>query len=67
MNPALSNREWEKKRPQLREHSNVLITQRYLETSWDEAAIRDRAAALIDTVISVWPGPTGEFALPAEH
>jgi hypothetical protein len=67
MNPALSNREWKKKREQLREHSNVLITQRYIETDWDEAAIRDRAARLIDTVISIWPGPTSDFRQPAEH
>jgi hypothetical protein len=67
MNPALSNREWESKREQLREHSNVLITQRYLNGTWDEAMIRGRATALIDAVIAIWPGPTGTFTTPVEH
>lgn len=65
MNPALSNREWEVKRAELREHSNVLITQRYLDDSWDEDAVRSRAEQLIDTVIEIWPAPDGEFRCPA--
>ncbi len=64
MNPALSNREWDIKREQLRQHSSVLITQRYLDTSWDEATIRYRTSALIDTITSIWPGPTGTFTVP---
>lgn len=67
MNPALSNREWENKREQLRRHSSVLITQRYLSDGWDETAIRDRGAALIDTIIAIWPGPTGTFTEPVGH
>jgi hypothetical protein len=68
MNPAISNREWEHKRGHLREHSSLLITQRYLDCDrWDEAAIRDRGSALIDTIIQVWPGPTGTFSQPPNH
>ena len=68
MNPAISNREWEHKRGALREHSSLLITQRYLERDlWDEAAIHERASALIDTIIEIWPGPTGIFTAPANH
>lgn len=66
MNPAISNREWEYKRGALREHSSLLITQRYLErASWDEAAIQDRGSSLIDTIIEIWPGPSGAFSRPA--
>jgi hypothetical protein len=67
MNPALSNREWESKREQLREHSSLLITQRYLDGTWDETTIRDRATVLIDSVIAIWPGPAGTFTKPVEH
>ena len=68
MNPAISNREWEHKRGALREHSSLLITQRYLERDlWDEAAIHERASTLIDTIIEIWPGPTGIFTAPANH
>ncbi|MDQ3091405.1 MAG: DUF262 domain-containing protein [Actinomycetota bacterium] len=67
MNSSLSNREWNVKRDGLREHSNVLITQRYLDKPWDESAIRDRANALIETLTSIWPGPTGAFVTPAQH
>jgi hypothetical protein len=67
MNPALSNAQWQSKREQLREHSSLLITQRYLGDAWDEEAIRTRATALIDALIKVWPGPDGTFSKPAEH
>jgi Protein of unknown function DUF262/Protein of unknown function (DUF1524) len=68
MNPAISNREWEHKRVALREHSSLLITQRYLDReSWDEAAIQERASSLIDTIIQIWPGPAGTFTQPADH
>lgn len=67
MNPALSNREWESKREQLREHSSLLITQRYLDGTWDETTIRDRATVLIDAVSTIWPGPAGSFTKPVEH
>jgi hypothetical protein len=68
MNPSISNREWVHKRGDLRQHSNLLITQRYLDRdAWDEAAIRDRGAALIDTIIHIWPGPTGTFTQPLAH
>jgi len=68
MNPSISNREWVHKRRGLREHSNLLITQRYLDRDvWDEATIRERGAALIDTIIHVWPGPTGAFTQPLAH
>jgi hypothetical protein len=68
MNPSISNREWAHKRDGLREHSSLLITQRFLDRDvWDEAAIRDRGAALIDTIIDIWPGPTGTFTQPAAH
>lgn len=65
MNPALSNREWSNKREQLRQHSSVLVTQRYLDAGWDESAIRARAEQLIDTIIEIWPGSDGEFSVPA--
>jgi hypothetical protein len=64
MNPALSNREWTNKREQLRQHSSVLVTQRYLDADWDEAAIQARATTLIDTLLQVWPGPVGAFSIP---
>jgi hypothetical protein len=68
MNPSISNREWVHKRGDLRQHSSLLITQRYLDRNvWDEAAIRDRGAALIDTIIDIWPGPTGTFTQPFAH
>ncbi len=68
MNPSLSNREWVHKRDDLRQHSSLLITQRYLDRDgWDEAAIRDRGAALIDAIIQIWPGPAGTFTEPLAH
>jgi len=67
MNSALSNREWENKKEQLGQHSSLLITQRYLNEGWGEAAIRARGAALIDSIISIWPGPTGTFTRPVDR
>lgn len=67
MNSAMSNREWDIKREQLRVHSNVLITQRYLGNAWDEDAIRGRASALIDALTAIWPGPDGTFIRPVPH
>jgi hypothetical protein len=68
MNPSISNREWEHKRGDLREHSNLLITQRYLDREcWDETAIRDRGTALVSAIIEIWPGPTGVFDKPREY
>jgi hypothetical protein len=67
MNPALSNREWANKREQLRAHSNVLVTQRYLDGSWDEETIRNRGDQLIDAVLAIWPGPDGSFSSPSPH
>lgn len=67
MNQSMSNREWDVKRDLLREHSSAIITQRYLDGAWDEEAIRGRSTALIDTIIEIWPGPTGTFVEPAPH
>lgn len=68
MNPALSNREWETKREQLREHSSLLTTQRYLDRDdWNEGEIRDRGSELIDAILEIWPGPSGTFDAPAPH
>lgn len=68
MNPSISNREWVHKRGDLRQHSNLLITQRYLDRGiWDEAAIRDRGTALIDTILHIWPGPKGTFTQPFDY
>jgi hypothetical protein len=66
MNSAMSNRAWAIKREHLRRHSSALITQRYLDRDWwDEEGIRARASDLIDTIIRIWPGPTGSFIVPA--
>jgi hypothetical protein len=65
MNPALSNRPWPEKRELLREHSNALVTTRYLDQpDWNEATIRERGEALIDQLVRIWPGPEGSFTAP---
>lgn len=67
MNRSLSNAGWDTKREQLREHSNLLISQRYLDGSWAEEAIRQRGNDLVDTIAAIWPGPDGQFATAAAH
>lgn len=68
MNQAMSNREWTTKRGELRMHSNVLVTQRYLDRDlWDESTIQERATDLIDTIVEIWPAPDGSFTAPWPH
>ncbi len=58
LNPALSNAAWPQKRSALHEHSILLLNSRLVgtETSvWDEAAIDERTAWLLERIESIWP------------
>ncbi|MFT4048350.1 MAG: DUF262 domain-containing protein [Solirubrobacterales bacterium] len=67
INQSMSNREWAKKKDELRQHSSAIITQRYLDHEWDESEIDSRGATLIDSMIEIWPGPDGVFDIPVPH
>ena len=68
MNQSLSNSEWSVKRDELKKHSTLLVSQRYLDQEvWDEESIRERGSDLVKEIIGIWPGADGTFSAPAPH
>ena len=58
LNTSLSNRPWNEKRAELREHTTLFLNKDLLDNAidvWDEEAIRTRALKLWGTALSVWP------------
>ena len=58
LNTSLSNRPWEEKRAELREHSVLFLNKTLLDNApdvWDEKAIEARARQLAQVAIEVWP------------
>lgn len=58
LNPAVSNRGWEHKRPEILKHGLLQMNKDLEEyQKWDEATIRIRGEKLFDTARTVWPRP----------
>jgi hypothetical protein len=58
LNPALSNSNWNVKRPELLKYSKVNLTQYFHgpeADTWDEDAIRTRTTYLLTHLVRVWP------------
>lgn len=61
LNPSLSNSAWLTKRPELNNHSVLLLNRRVVDEHpevWDEAAIDNRSVQLADYIERIWPSPT---------
>lgn len=61
LNPSASNREWPVKREALKKHSLLLLNRELYEENphaWDEGRIDARSAALAESIVKIWPGPT---------
>jgi len=63
LNTKVSNHAWAQKRLELRKHDTLLLNSRLLEAvgerSWDEAAIDERTAVLVEEILRTWPVPPG--------
>jgi hypothetical protein len=60
LNPALANREWKAKRPELQKFSLLLLNRQLVDQhaeTWDEATIDDRSANFSEIIETLWPGP----------
>ena len=59
LNPKLSNAHWASKSETLADHTvlhlNKHLVNTYKDRAWDEAAIRERGAALARVVLRTWP------------
>jgi alkylated DNA nucleotide flippase Atl1 len=63
LNSTVSNGPWQGaggKREQIAKHDVLLLNRHFRErTTWDEAAIDERTAALTEILLAVWPVPPG--------
>lgn len=61
LNSKVSNGPWATKRKALLEHNTIKLTGRLLESdeAWDEARIDARTTLLVETLLRVWPVPSG--------
>lgn len=58
LNPSVSNGHWDKKRTEIIQHSVLRLNNQLGKfATWDEAAIRERGAALFDVAARIWPYP----------
>ncbi|MGH3503296.1 MAG: DUF262 domain-containing protein [Nocardioidaceae bacterium] len=58
LNPALSNGSWAAKRDKLNEHSVLLLNSTLAKReTWDEQAIEEHGAWLVQRLTEIWPGP----------
>ncbi len=58
LNSSTGNRSWSEKKPELDEHSSLILNKRLLEAApqvWDERAIETRSRELARIVLVVWP------------
>jgi hypothetical protein len=61
LNPATSNAPWKTKKAEIQKHSVLLLNHQITAVeSWDETAIRERGAALLDRAYALWPRPATE-------
>lgn len=59
LNPSVSNGPWLKKRDEILKHSALNLNRPFQNIStWDEAAIEQRSAALFEIVKKIWPRVT---------
>ena len=62
LNSTVSNGPWHEKRPALLQHSLLPINQRLQKVDvWDEAAIEQRSAELLQRALKVWPRGQSKF------
>jgi hypothetical protein len=60
LNTALSNAPWAQKRTALNKESKLLLNVELIESypdSFDEAAVEERGARLVERICAFWPGP----------
>lgn len=58
LNSSMSNGPWTQKRKDLNHHSKLLLNARLAEReTWDEDAVEDHTAWLVERIVQIWPGP----------
>ncbi|MFF1883431.1 DUF262 domain-containing protein [Pseudarthrobacter sp. NPDC058196] len=66
LNSKINNGAWSTKRDHFLNHDDVLITKDAMNLAsekWDETAIEQRTALLINQILGIWPAPEGHVGL----